>query len=58
MVPKSRFRKRNRFPNLSLRAPERFLAISLEKMGLLRFTRNDNSLNRDLGGSILLHFLV
>jgi hypothetical protein len=47
--PKSRYRKRNRFPSLSLRAPERYVAISLKKTGLLRFTRHDNFLNRDLG---------
>ena len=27
------------------------MAISLKKTGLLRFTRNDDSLNRDLGGA-------
>jgi hypothetical protein len=42
------------FPNLSLRAPGGCVAISLEKAGLLRFTRNDNALNLDLGLTIII----
>jgi hypothetical protein len=53
MESKSRFRKRNSFPNLSLRAPERCVAISLEKARLLRFARKDGILNRDLGGGLM-----
>jgi len=52
MRPKSQIRKRNCFPNLSLRAPERCVAISLEKARLLRFARKDSILNRDLGEMI------
>ena len=41
-IPKSSDKKLNRLMCLSLRAPERCVAISLKKMRLLRFTRNDN----------------
>ena len=47
--PKSRFKKRNPFADMSLRAPERCVAISPKKPRLLLFTRRDNFLNRDLG---------
>ncbi len=43
------------FHSLSLRAPERCVAISLNKAGLLHFVRNDNFLNRDFGQVILAH---
>jgi hypothetical protein len=52
--PKSRLRKRNRLSLVSLRAPERCAAILLKRARLLRFPRNDNSPNRDLGGVSLL----
>ena len=53
--PKSRFRKGEPFLGLSLRAPERCVAISWEKARLLRFARKDRILNRDLGWMFSLH---
>jgi len=49
LFPESRFRKGNPFANMSLRAPEGCVAISLKKARLLRFTRRDSFLNQDLG---------
>jgi hypothetical protein len=48
-LAKSRFRKGYPIAGMSLRAPARCVAISLKRTRLLRFTRRDNILNRDLG---------